>query len=130
MIKVLWEEKVYNVEVITYFRTSNIGILLTQDEDVGVFDDIISASIQLPNLEYGEIGIDSFDDKRGMINVLMDAEVIEAPHRYTVITFKDRKEMIPIVRLKTSFMNLLGIKAPESKQKTHGMANSARPAAK
>jgi hypothetical protein len=88
------------------------------------------ASVPLENLEYGEIGINSFGEKLGMINALMDAEVVEHPHRYVVVVVKDTKQTVPIVRLKHSFISLLGIKVSQSKQNFGSIANSANPAEK
>jgi hypothetical protein len=131
MNKVLWKDKEYTVEILTHMRTENLAIVLSDAETLeDLFPDYIMASVPLDNLEYGEIGINSFGEKLGMINALMDAEVIEHPHRYLVVVVKDTKQTVPIVRLKHSFINLLGIKVSQSKQNSGEYANSARPAAK
>ena len=129
MNKVLWKDKEYKVEIMVHKRIDNLVIVL-YELDSEDFPDCIVVSLPLENLEYGEIGINSFGENLGMINALMDAEIIEPPHRYLFILVKDTRETVPIVRLKHSFTNLLGYKIPEPKQKSQGMANSARPAAK
>jgi hypothetical protein len=127
MNKVLWKEKEYKVEIMTHKRLDNLVIVLYEldSEDL---PDCIVVSLPLEDLEYGEIGINSFGENLGMINALMDAEVVEHPHRYLLIPIKDIRQTVPVVRLKHSFTNLLGYKIPEPKQKSQGMANSARPA--
>lgn len=131
MNKVLWNDKSYTVEVLLHMRTNNLAIVLSDAEtEEDLFPDYIMASVPLDNLEYGEIGINSFDEKAGMINALMDAEIIEAPHRYLVVGIKDRKQIVPIVWLKHSFMNLIGLRLSQLEQNSQDTANSAKPAAK
>jgi hypothetical protein len=129
MNKVLWKDKEYKVEIMIHKRVDNLVIVL-YELDSEDFPDCIVVSLPLEDLEYGEIGINSFGENLGMINALMDAEVVEHPHRYLLIPIKDIRQTVPVVRLKHSFTNLLGYKIPESKQNSQGVANSAGPAAK
>jgi hypothetical protein len=127
MNKILWKDKEYEVEIMIHKRVNNLVIVLYELDSE---DFPIVVSLPLEDLEYGEIGINSFGENLGMINALMDAEVVEHPHRYLLIPIKDIKQTVPVVRLKHSFVNLLGYKIPELKQKSQSMSNSARPAAK
>jgi hypothetical protein len=129
MNRILWKNKEYEAEIMIHKRVDNLVIVL-YELDSEDFPDCIVVSLPLENLEYGEIGINSFGENLGMINALMDAEVVEHPHRYLLIPIKDMKQTVPIVRLKHSFTNLLGYKIPEPKQKSQDVSNSARPAAK
>ncbi len=129
MNKILWKDKEYEAEIMIHKRLNNLVIVL-YELDSEDFPDCIVVSLPLEDLEYGEIGINSFGENLGMINALMDAEVVEHPHRYLLIPIKDIRQTVPIVRLKHSFVNLLGYKIPELKQKSQSMSNSARPAAK
>jgi hypothetical protein len=129
MNRILWKNKEYEAEIMIHKRVDNLVIVL-YELDSEDFPDCIVVSLPLEDLEYGEIGINSFGENLGMINALMDAEVVEHPHRYLLIPIKDMKQTVPIVRLKHSFTNLLGYKITQSKQKSQDVSNSARPAAK
>lgn len=127
--RIKFNDKQWDVELIEYQKSGHMGLCIVEvsNEDI-VQDFLISTHIR--TLKHDEIAVWDFDGFEGILETLIKAEVVEEAHNYIEKNYGDLKYMVPIVRLKISFMNLVGIKPSQSKQKSHSIANSARPAAK
>lgn len=127
--RIKFNDKQWDVELIEYQKSGHMGLCIVEvsNEDI-VQDFLISTHIR--TLKQDEIAVWNFDGFQGILETLIEAEIVEEPHNYIEKIYGDLKYMVPIVRLKNSFMNLVGIKVSQPKQKSHSIANSARPAAK
>ena len=127
--RIKFNDKQWDVELIEYQKSGHMGLCIVEvsNEDI-VQDFLISTHIR--TLKQDEIAVWNFDGFQGILETLIEAEIVEEPHNYIEKIYGDLKYMVPIVRLKNSFMNLVGIKVSQPKQKSHSIANSARHAAK
>lgn len=121
--------KLWDVELIDYARTGHMGLYIVEVSNNHESVDDILISLYVKTLKLDEIAIWNFDGLEGVLDALIKAEIVEEPHDYIRKDHGDLRYDVPIVRLKSSFMNLVGIKPSQSKQKSHSMANSAKPAA-
>lgn len=55
-----------------------------------------TATVNLPGLTENEVAIKNYSENEGVLNFLLDNEIIEAPHRFVQSGFVN----IPICRLK------------------------------
>ena len=127
--RIFWSNKNWDVEILTYQNTGHIALCIVEVSDSPMVEDYM-ISTKISYLNQDEIAIWNFDNTAGVLDALVNAEVVEPAHKYVEGKYGDLKINIPIVRLKISFMNLVGIKPSQPKQKSHSIANSARPAAK
>lgn len=122
--------KIWDVELIDYPRTGHMGLYIVEASNNHESIEDVLISLYVKTLKIDEIAIWNFDGMEGILDALIKGEIVEEPHDYIRKDHGDLRYDVPIVRLKNSFINLVGIKPSQSKQKSHGMANSARPAAK
>jgi len=121
--------KLWDVELIDYPKTGHMGLYIVEvSNDHNNVDDVL-ISMYVKTLKIDEIAIWNFDGLEGILDALLQGEIVEEPHGYVRKDHGDLRYDVPIVRLKSSFMNLSGIKPSQPKQKTHSIANSAKPAA-
>ena len=127
--RITFNGKLWDVELIDYPKTGHMGLYIVEvSNDHNNVDDVL-ISMYVKTLKIDEIAIWNFDGLEGILDALLQGEIVEEPHDYVRKDHGDLRYDVPIVRLKSSFMNLSGIKPSQPKQKTHNIANSAKPAA-
>ena len=127
--RIRFNDKLWDVELIDYPKTGHMGLYIVEVSNTDIVEDVL-ISLYVKTLKIDEIAIWNFDGMEGILDALIKGEIVEEPHDYVRKDHGDLRYDVPIVRLKISFMNLVGIKPSQSKQKSHSIANSARPAAK
>jgi hypothetical protein len=127
--RIFWSNKSWDVEILTYQNTGHIALCIVEVSDSMMVEDYM-ISTKISYLNQDEIAIWNFDNTAGILDALVNGEVVEPAHKYVKGKYGDLEIHIPVVRLKNSFMNFVGIKDSQPKQKSHSIANSARPAAK
>ena len=96
-MQVNWKSKIYNV-AFGRFDTGNIALILERGQE----DE--RASVNIPGmLADDELAIRNYSGLSGVLDALLEAKVIEQPHRFLengLVTF-------PVVRLSEEALNLL-----------------------
>jgi hypothetical protein len=126
--RIKYKERIWDVELIEYQKSGHMGLCIVEVADADIVEDHL-ISVYVKALKSDEIAIWNFDGFEGVLEALIKAEIVQEPHSYLEKIYGDLRYIVPIVRLKNSFMNLSGIKPSEPKQKSHSIANSAKPAA-
>lgn len=122
--RIKFNDREWDVELIEYQKSGHMGLCIVEVSNESIVQDFL-ISTHIRTLKHDEIAIWNFDGFGGILETLIKAEFVEEPHNYIEKNYGDLKYMVPIVRLKISFMNLVGIKISQSKQKSSSIANSA-----
>jgi hypothetical protein len=76
-----------------YHTSNNLSITLMDIQD---FEPYAVASVNIDGLNRDEIAIKNYSENSGILNVLIDANIIDRPHRYIDNGYIN----FPIVKLK------------------------------
>jgi hypothetical protein len=126
--KIKYKKRIWDVELIEYQKSGHMGLCIVEVADTDIVEDHL-ITVYVRTLKSDEIAIWNFDGFEGVLEALIKAEIVQEPHNYIEKNYADLRYLVPIVRLKNSFMDLSGIKPSQPKQKSHSIANSAKPAA-
>jgi hypothetical protein len=133
MSKLLFLETKWKINIFSYDE-GGLGIVLTRKntevmlaEDM--YEDMVISAWE-PGLQDDEIAIKDFAESKGALKALVEAQIVQEPHRYIYAEYPYGVAELAVVRLKNLASNLKGIKVSKSKQNSQVIANSAEPAAK
>jgi hypothetical protein len=133
MSKLLFLEAKWTINIFSYDE-GGLGIVLTRkNKEVMLAEDMYEdmvVSAWEPSLEDDEIAIKDFAENKGVLKALLEAQIIQEPHRYIYAEYPYGVAELAVVRLKNLPSNLKGVKTSKSRQNSQVMANSAEPAAK
>jgi hypothetical protein len=133
MSKLLFLEAKWTINIFSY-DDGGLGIVLTRKNNEvmlaeDMYEDMVVSAWD-PSLQYDEIAIKDFAENKGVLKALLEAQIVQEPHRYIYAEYPYGVAELAVVRLKNLPSNLKEVKASKSKQKSQSIANSARPAAK
>jgi hypothetical protein len=133
MSKLLFLEAKWTINIFSYDE-GGLGIILTRkNKEVMLAEDMYEdmvVSAWDPSLQDDEIAIKDFAENKGVLKALLEAQVVQEPHRYVYAEYPYGVAELAVVRLKNLPSNLKGVKPSKSRQNSQVMANSAEPAAK
>jgi hypothetical protein len=96
-MNVQFKQRNFAVSFSRYRANNNIGILLDGPEEV-------VASVNVPeDLDIDEVAIKNYSELDGMLDALLEAKVIEIPHRYVTLGYVNH----PICKLSPEALDIL-----------------------